>query len=102
MNTNPYPAGRWTSPECRPTKVRRGLRIPSASLAALRDARLRELFWAAEDSSIVEDARLRIEATLASALAAVPAELLPVAPELALTPETSSLASAATPELQAA
>jgi len=76
MNPNPYPAGRWSrwtgSTHARGKKARCGDRIPSESVAALRQAPLRELFWAAEDSGLVEDARLRIEAALASALAATP------------------------------
>lgn len=67
MNTNPYPAGRWTT---RGAKARRGVRIRSESVATLRQAPLRELFWAAEESGLVQDACLRIEAALANALAA--------------------------------
>ena len=79
MNPNPYPAGRWTTRAgtARGTSVkaihsRCGVRVPSESVAALRQAPLRELFWAAEDSGMVADARLRIEAALAHALAAAP------------------------------
>lgn len=70
MNTDPYPAGRWTqrngsSKSC-------AARIRSESVASLRRAPLRELFWAAAESGMVEDARLRIEMALSNALANAP------------------------------
>jgi hypothetical protein len=67
MNPNPYPGGRWTSRN-RPT--RRSNKIDPQTLTALREAPLRELFWAADESSLVLEARARIEALLSSALAA--------------------------------
>jgi hypothetical protein len=96
MNPNPYPAGRWTSSggDARATKSRRGVRIQSESVAALRQARLRELFWAAEDSSLVDDARARIEALLAKACA--------LAAESILIPEAVTVSVEGPAELQAA
>jgi len=73
MNTNPYPGGRWTS---RNRPNRRAVKIESESLTALRDAPLRELFWAADESGLVLDARARIDALLSNAMAA--AALAPI------------------------
>jgi hypothetical protein len=97
MNPNPYPAGRWTtSPRsARTTKNRRGFRIQSESVTALRQAPLRELFWAAEESSLVDDARARIEAVLANAAAAFGAESI-------LVTDAPMLPSPLSGELQAA
>jgi len=77
MNTNPYPAGRWTS---RSRQNCRSVKLEPESLASLRQAPLRELFWAADESGLLVDARARIDALLSNALAA--AEISPVpAPE---------------------
>jgi hypothetical protein len=73
MNPNRYPGGRWTS---RNRPSRRSNKIEPETLTALREARLRELFWAADESSLVLEARARIEAMLSSALAA--AALMPI------------------------
>lgn len=76
MNSNPYPAGRWTP---RGNKGCRGPRVESESLNSLRRAPLRELFWAADESALVLEARVRIEAALTNAAAAVTE--LPEAPD---------------------
>ena len=74
MNPNPYPGGRWTS-RSRPS--RRSKQIDPQALAALRAAPLRELFWAADESSMVLEARARIEAILSSVVMAA-ATLAPI------------------------
>ena len=79
MNTNPYPAGRWSA-RAQDTAIK--AQAPQSAirstetLASLRQAPLRELFWAADDSGLVAEARVRIDTVLANAIAA--AALLPV------------------------
>jgi hypothetical protein len=90
MNPNRYPSGRWTT---RARPARRAAKIEPQSLAALREAPLRELFWAADESGLVVDARARIEALLSNALAAV--TLAPVdSLEASVLPAESELAAA--------
>lgn len=66
MNTNPYPKGRWTSPKLTEANPIR----PTLQEAAqqLDQARMRDLFWASSESSIVSEAQQRIEKLLNSAV----------------------------------
>ena len=82
MSESPYPRGRWTAAS-EPAKSQR-VPLFSESAAALIKAPLRELFWGLPESGVLEEARQRVEATIAAALARTPSLEAPAAVQLAL------------------
>jgi hypothetical protein len=70
-NNNPYPEGRWTShPVAAPasTSTPRIARYARPA-AELIGPPLRELFWGSPESSLLQEARDRVERVLDAALA---------------------------------
>jgi hypothetical protein len=63
-NDNPFPSGRWTSKTAAPAP--NAFSLPAA--AEILSAPLRELFWGLPESSLVEEARARVDRAVAAAL----------------------------------
>lgn len=72
MNTNPYPRGRWTELTMNVAAKKSKNRLMSEPVAKLIQAPLRELFWGLPESRLLEEAKIRIEGAINSALAAQP------------------------------
>ena len=72
MNTNPYPRGRWTELTMSVATKKSKNRLMSEPIANLLQAPLRELFWGLPESRLLEEAKIRIEGAINSALAAEP------------------------------
>lgn len=72
MNTNPYPRGRWTELTVAVAIKKSKNRLVSEPVSKLLQAPLRELFWGLPESRLLEEAKLRIEGALNSALTAEP------------------------------
>ena len=71
-----YPNGRWTTRENHIRNAALAQRIPlfAQPAAALLRAPLRELFWGLPESSLLEEARQRVETVVAIALAKAPTQ----------------------------
>ena len=72
MNTHPYPRGRWTELTMAVATKKSKNRLMSEPVAKLLQAPLRELFWGLPESRLLEEAKIRIESAINSALAAEP------------------------------
>ena len=72
MNTNPYPRGRWTELTVAVATKKSKNRLMSEPVSKLLQAPLRELFWGLPESRLLEEAKIRIEGALNSALVAEP------------------------------
>jgi hypothetical protein len=70
-NNNPYPQGRWTSNPVVTPAASENQRISryARPAAELIGPPLRELFWGLPESSLLQDARDRVERVLDAALA---------------------------------
>ena len=82
MNTNPYPRGRWTELTVAVAKKKSKNRLMPEPVSNLLQAPLRELFWGLPESRLLEEAKIRIEGAIKSALAAEPLPSLEVQQDL--------------------
>lgn len=82
MNTNPYPRGRWTELTMTVATKKSKNRLMPEPVANLLQAPLKELFWGLPESRLLEEAKLRIEGAINSALAATPVGEIEIQQEL--------------------
>jgi len=82
MNPNPYPRGRWTELTMTVATKKSKNRLMSEPVSKLLQAPLRELFWGLPESRLLEEAKIRIEGAINTALAAEPLPSFEVQTEL--------------------